>query len=321
MKIGVIGTGMMGAQLAIRLAKSGHEIIIFNRDRSKAQIVQHSIVESTIRMASTPAEVGNNSRFVIVCVKDHQAILDITTEKGGTGLIDSPRSDRTNKDFIVIQCSTISPTESNHIADLYGDKSIKVITLPIIGGISAAERGELILIAAGPKKSFNKAKSFLKDISKQAFYVGSNHGTASTLKLAVNINIALISIALAEGLAFVKGAGLDPDIFIKILNSTYFRTGMSENKGPKIIHDEYSPSFSVANMTKDLKLALQTAYSSGLTLPATASSHAIFKSSEALGLSNLDYTSVASFILRLNGISRFRKRKRQSSGADYLLSS
>ena len=133
-------------------------------------------------------------------------------------------------------------------------------------------------------------------------------------KLAVNINIALIALALAEGLAFVKGSGLNPEIFIKIFNSTYFKTGISENKGPKIIHDEYTPSFSVANMAKDLELTLQTAYSSGLTLPATASTHAIYKASEAVGLSGLDYTSIASFILRLNGISRFGKRKRQIRG-------
>ena len=114
-----------------------------------------------------------------------------------------------------------------------------MITAPIIGGISAPERGELILIAAGSKKIYYRAKSLLNDISKQVFYVGSNHRTASTLKLAVNINIALIALAFAEGLAFVKGTGLDPDIFLKILNSTYFRTGVSENKGPKIINDEY----------------------------------------------------------------------------------
>ena len=122
----------------------------------------------------------------------------------------------------------------------------------------------------------------------------------------------MIALAFAEGLAFVKGTGLDPDIFLKILNSTYFRTGVSENKGPKIINDEYAPSFSLANMTKDLKLTLQTAYNSGLTLPTTASSHAIYKASEGAGLSKLDYTSVASFILRLNGIRRFGKGKNQS---------
>jgi len=319
MKIGVIGTGMMGAQLAIRLAKSGHKVIVFNRDRLKAQIVQHSVAENKIRIASTPTEVGINSEFVIVCVKNHQAILDITTAKGDTGLLDSPKSNRTRKDFIVIQCSTISPTESNHVANLYGKKNIKVITMPILGGISAAERGDLILIAAGPKKSFNQTKSLLKDLSKQVFYVGLSHATASTLKLAVNINIALIALALAEGLTFVKGSGLNPDIFIRIFNSTYFKTGISENKGPKIIRDEYTTSFSVANMAKDLELTLQTAYSSGLTLPATASTHAIYKASEAVGLSGLDYTSIASFISRVNGISRFGKRKRQTRGSDFLV--
>ena len=65
----VIGTGMMGSQLAIRLAKRGHKVIVFNRDRAKAQIVQHSVADNKIRVASTPAEVGNNSKFVILCVR------------------------------------------------------------------------------------------------------------------------------------------------------------------------------------------------------------------------------------------------------------
>lgn len=318
MKIGVIGTGMMGRQLAIRLAKSGHEVMVFNRHKSKAQVVYHSIDGNKIRMANTPADVGNDSKIVIVCVKDHQAIIDISIAKGGAGLVESSRSVRGNKDFIVIQCSTISPTESSHVANLYANRKIKLITVPIIGGITSAERGELVLIAAGSKKSFNEAKPLLKDISKQLFYVGPNHSTASTLKLAVNINIALIALALAEGLAFVKGTGIDPGIFLKILNSTYFKTGMSENKGPKIIHDEYTTSFSLTNMVKDLKLTLQTAYNSGLTLPVTASAHAIYKASEAVDLSNLDYTSVASFLLRINGISRFGKRRRQSKDTVHL---
>ena len=79
---------------------------------------------------------------------------------------------------------------------------------------------------------------------------------ASTLKLAVNINIALIALALAEGLAFVKGSGLDPDIFIKIFNSTYFKTGVSENKGPKIIHDEVQPLFLCCEYGKRFKINL-----------------------------------------------------------------
>ena len=108
----------------------------------------------------------------------------------------------------------------------------------------------------------------------------------------------------------MKGTGLNPDIFLKILNSTYFRTGVSENKGPKIINDGYAPSFSLANMTKNLKLTLQTAYNSGLTLPTTASSHAIYKASEAAGLSKLDYTSVSFFHIKAKWYSSLWQREK-----------
>ncbi|MGH9988465.1 MAG: hypothetical protein ACRD8W_31405 [Nitrososphaeraceae archaeon] len=106
----------------------------------------------------------------------------------------------------------------------------------------------MILIAAGAKSEYDKSVPVLNDISRQTFYIGSNHGSASALKLAVNINISLIAIALAEGLVFVKGNNIDPNIFVRILNSTYFRTGISEIKGPKIANDEYAASFYLMNM-------------------------------------------------------------------------
>ena len=99
-------------------------------------------------------------------------------------------------------------------------------------------------------------------------------------------------------MVFVRGNEIDPEIFVKIFNSTYFKTGISENKGPKIVNDDYTASFSLTNMAKDLDLAVRTASISGLTLPATASAHAVYRASEAFGLSKKDYTSVASFLLK-----------------------
>ena len=86
-------------------------------------------------------------------------------------LIDSPRSALTNKDFVVIQCSIISPTESNHVADLYGNKSIEMITVPIIGGISL-EKGELILVVAGPKKHSMGPSHYLMTSVNKYFMLG-----------------------------------------------------------------------------------------------------------------------------------------------------
>jgi 3-hydroxyisobutyrate dehydrogenase len=96
----------------------------------------------------------------------------------------------------------------------------------------------------------------------------------------------------------VKGNNIDPNIFIKIL---------SENKGPKIANDEYTPSFHLKNMVNDLNLVLRTAHNSRLILPTTASAQALYRASEVFGLSNMDYTSVASFLLKLNGSNAFKE--------------
>ena len=298
MNIGIVGTGLMGSQIALRLAHKGHKVTVFNRDKSKVEKLRSANGSITLSVANQPSDIGSNCDIALICVKDYEAVSNVSFEKGG--LIENPKAD-----LVVIQCSTIAPDESHKIADLYSSKGIKMVSVPLLGGISAAERGELILIAAGDKTDYDQSEPILKDISKQVFYIGSNHSTASILKLAVNINISLIALALAEGLVFVKGNNIDPNIFVKIFNSTYFKTGISENKGPKIANDDYTTSFHLMNMVKDLNLALRTAHNSGLILPITTSAHAVYRASEVFGLSNMDYTSVASFILKLNGNNTF----------------
>ena len=297
MNVGMIGLGVMGSQIAIRLAQKGHQVTIFNRDKSKAEKLR-TTSSINLNEAAQPVEIGNNCDIAIICVKDYEAVANLSFEKGG--LIET-----TNRHLVVIQSSTISPDESDRVADIYSNKQINILSVPILGGVSAAESGELTLIAAGSKKAYYRTEPVLKDISTQIFYIGSAHRTASILKLAVNINIALIALALAEGLVFVRGNEIDPAIFVKIFNSTYFKTGISENKGPKIVNDDYTASFSLTNMVKDLDLAVRTASTSGLTLPATASAQAVYKASGALGLFKEDYTSVASFLLKLNGFNTF----------------
>jgi len=138
------------------------------------------------------------------------------------------------------------------------------------------------------------------------------------LSFFVDGHIALITLAFAEGLVFARGTGVDTRTFVRVLNSTYFKTGISERKGPRIVDDDYNPSFHLMNMVKDLDLALRTAYTSGLTLPVTTSAEAVYRASEAFGLSKMDYTSVASYLLKLNGLNAFRTdNKRKIAGDCY----
>jgi 3-hydroxyisobutyrate dehydrogenase len=298
MNVGVIGLGMMGSRIALRLALKGHKVTVFNRDRSKGEKL-HTTDSTNLKVVDQPKDIGNICDMAIICVKDYQAVADVSFK--AAGLIET-----TNTDLVFIQCSTISPEESNKVADFYSNRQIRVLSVPMLGGITAVEKGEITLIGAGPKTAYELAMPILKDLSGQIFYIGPDHRTASALKLAININIALIALALAEGLVFARGTGVDTGTFVKILNSTYFKTGISEKKGPRIVNDDYTASFYLTNMVKDLDLALRTAYTSGLTLPTTTSAEAVYRASETFGLSMKDYTSVASYLLKLNGFNTFQ---------------
>jgi len=211
MNVGVIGLGMMGSQIALRLALKGHKVTVFNRDRSKAEKL-HTSGATNLKLVNHPKEIGNSSDIAIICVKDYQAVADVSFK--AAGLIET-----TNTDLIVIQCSTISPEESNKVADFYSNKQIRMLTVPMLGGTTAVERGEITLIGAGPKTAYELAEPILKDLSGQIFYIGSDHRAASALKLAININIALIALALAEGMVFARGTGVDTGTHIFTFNS------------------------------------------------------------------------------------------------------
>jgi 3-hydroxyisobutyrate dehydrogenase len=176
-----------------------------------------------------------------------------------------------------------------------------MLGIPVMGGPAAAEAGELIPIVSGNRQAFEKVRQVIEKLGR-IFYVGEKDGSANTIKLALNLNIALIASGLSEGITLVRRAGIDPSIFIEILNSTYFKTGLSEKKGPKMVKSDFSPTFHLKNMLKDLELATSTAQGTGITLPQTALAQQIFRAANNMGFSDQDYTSICAFLAKINGL-------------------
>ena len=107
---------------------------------------------------------------------------------------------------------------------------------------------------------------------------------------------------MSEGITLVRGAGIDPKMFIEILNSTSIRTQLSEAKGPKIITNNFEPSFYLRNMLKDLDLAALSAQSVGLSLPLTVLMQQMYRTANNSGYSEQDYTAIAAFLMKINGM-------------------
>jgi len=292
MKVGVIGLGMMGSRMAIRLLNTGHQISVYNRDMLKARPFAKI---SGVTILKTPRDVALNCDFILICITDFDALKDVCF--GKNGIVAAHR-----KQLIIANSSTISPEQSKYCAERLRQKEIDLIGMPVMGGPAAAEKGEIVPIVSGPKAAFLKIKPIIDKLAKSVFYIGEDAGWANVVKLALNLNIALIAGALSEGIILVKAADIKPEIFIEILNATYFATGLSRNKGPKMVKNDFEPSFYLKNMLKDLELTTSTSQSIGISLPLTSVAQQIYRTANNMGYSELDYTALTAFMATTNGL-------------------
>ena len=146
---------------------------------------------------------------------------------------------------------------------------------------------------------FDRFKKVFEKVGNKIFFLGES-STANSVKLAMNLQIAMLALSLSEGITLVRGAGVDPRVFLEILNSTYFKTGMSENKAYKMIEDDFKPTFTLENLKKDISTVIGTADSYGIQLPAIKKAEEIYEKAIEHGFGKIDYTGILAYIKRIN---------------------
>ena len=311
-RVGVIGLGLMGSGIASRLVSAGYDVSVYNRTKEKA-----GRFSKVAAVASSPKELASECDVVVTCVTDFDALRQVLFDEQD-GIAESApaaavaasgsagrgeKEKKRSRDLpIVVDSSTISPAQSEFCAQALRRKGIEMLGAPVMGGPAAAEAGELVPIVAGSRRAYEQARKVIETMGRRIFYVGPKDGAANAVKLALNLNIALIASALAEGITLARGCGLDPSIFVQVLNSTYFKTGLSEKKGPKMVEGDFEPSFHLRNMLKDLELAGDTAQAAKISLPQAALAEQVFRAASNSGFSEQDYTAVCAFLARINGL-------------------
>jgi 3-hydroxyisobutyrate dehydrogenase len=288
MKIGLIGTGMLGNAVGIHLLHSGYQLTAFNRTKEKT----NELKKNGAQIVSSPKEVAENSDIVITVVRDASAVKQVSFEKDGI-------VNGNHKDLVVCDMSTINPIESKKIAAKFLEQGISILDIPVMGGPNVAITGELVMMVAGNKNTFDKCKKLLDTIANKIFFLGDN-GTAHAVKLAMNLQITLLALAISEGITLARGTNIDPKIFLEILNSTYFKTGMSENKAYKMIKNQFDATFTLENLKKDINTISETSKSLGLELPMIKKAEEIYENAVKEGFGNLDYTGILEYIKKLN---------------------
>jgi 3-hydroxyisobutyrate dehydrogenase len=287
-KVGIIGLGMLGNAVALHLLDSGFEVTVYNRTKEKTTHAK----ENGAKVATSPKEIAENSELVITVVKDASAVKEISFEKDG--IVEGK-----HEKLIVADMSTIDPTESKNISKKFQEYNIHKLDIPVMGGPNVAITGDLVMMASGNKESFDHCKNVLEKIANKVFFLGES-GVAHTVKLAMNLQITMLALALSEGITLVKKANVDPKIFLEILNSTYFKTGMSEKKAYKMIEGKYDATFTLANLKKDINTMTNAAKSLGIELPMIKKAEEVYENAVKDGFGEIDYTGIIEYIKKIN---------------------
>jgi 3-hydroxyisobutyrate dehydrogenase len=288
MKIGIIGIGMLGEAVALNLLNSGYHVAVYNRTKEKTIEVE----KKGARVMDSPKVVAENVELIIIIVKDAIAVREVAF--GENGIIESK-----NKKLIVADMSTIDSIESKNIANQFQQNHIQKLEIPVMGGPNVAITGKLVMMASGPKDSFDQCKTIFEKIANKVFFLGEQ-GIANLIKLAMNLQITMLALSLSEGITLLKKANVDPKIFLEVLNSTYFKTGMSENKAFKMIEGNYDATFTLANLKKDITTMTNAAKDLGIELPMISKAEEIYKNATNEGLGDLDYTGIIEYIKKIN---------------------
>ena len=287
-KIGIIGTGMLGEAVGLHLLDSKYEVTVYNRTKDKVEnLLKHGAVA-----VESPKDVAGKSDIVITVVKDASAVSDVAF--GNNGIIYGKHDD-----LVVADMSTINPNSAKDISQKFSDSGVSFLEIPVMGGPNVAIDGKLVMMISGNEKTYEKFSDVFDTIAEKTFFLGES-GTAHSIKLAMNLQIAMLALSLSEGITLTRKAGFDPEIFLKILNSTYFKTGMSEKKAYRMIKDNFEPTFTLQNLKKDLDTINEAAESFNAELSMSKMASKVYQNAMDAGFSDIDYTGILAYLKKIN---------------------
>ena len=281
--VGLIGLGLMGHPMGANLLKAGHELTVWNRTASRGD----GLVAQGAKRAATPREVAAASEVIVTIVSDPPALESVLW--GETGVFSGLR-----RGSVIIESSTVSPALEKRAAKAAADLGVEFLEAPVTGGTWGAEKGELVFMIGGEADVVKDAEPVLSVLGKKWFHLGPN-GAGQTYKLAMNSLLALQVQAFAEGLALVQGAGLSGEKLVEVMQSSMARAGVLDVKAPLLLKGDYSPSFPLRLMHKDLGLALDLANQLGVALPATAAARETYNYVKGMSKEDVDYAAVMKF--------------------------
>ncbi|HJR92142.1 MAG TPA: NAD(P)-dependent oxidoreductase [Acidimicrobiia bacterium] len=268
--VGFAGIGIMGSGMAANLVAAGHDVVVWNRTRAKAEAVAGA------KVADTPAALARHVGIVMICVSDTPDVAEVLD--GDNGLLDGLR-----QGSLVVDHSTISPSATVEFAARAGEKGAAWLDAPVSGGSDGAQRGTLSIMVGGSPADLERARPYLEAVGTNITHVGPV-GAGQTAKIVNQILVVVNQLAASEALLLAEAAGLDLEDTLAAVSGGAAGSWMLSNRGPQMIQRDWRPGFTIDLQQKDLRLALEAADQLGVPLPGTALVFQLYRALQTRGL-------------------------------------
>jgi len=281
--VGFIGLGLMGKPMAQNLLRAGYPLVVWNRTPSKAD----DLIRAGAQLAATPDKAAAQANVLITIVSDPPALEEVLWK--GYHTLESLRAGS-----LLIDSSTVSPDLARQVADRCAKRGVDFLDAPVTGGTWGAQKGELVFMVGGKLETVERARPMLETMGKKIFLLGPN-GSGQTVKLGMNLLLALEVNAFAEALALVTTAGVPAERLVEVMQSSMGRAPLLDVKAPLMLKGEFPASFPLRLMHKDIRLALELAQKHGVLLPTGAAAYATYTKVKEAAQDDPDFSAVMRF--------------------------
>ncbi|THB76021.1 MAG: 2-hydroxy-3-oxopropionate reductase [Desulfobulbaceae bacterium] len=279
MKIGFLGTGIMGGPMAAHLIDGGHEVYVDGNHH-----VPKALKEKGVYECNNGREIAEQTELIILMVPDTPDVELVLFGENGV-------AEGLSKGKIVVDMSSISPVETKDFAARINELDCKYLDAPVSGGQVGAENAALTIMVGGDQQTFDTVLPIFELMGKNITLVGGN-GDGQTCKVANQIIVGLTIEAVGEALLFASKAGANPAKVREALMGGFASSKILEVHGERMINRTFAPGFRINLHQKDLNLALANARKLQISLPNTATAQELFNAVAAQGDEELDHSAM-----------------------------
>ena len=290
-KIGWIGTGRMGYEMALRLAKAGCDLSVFNRTRAKAE----PLAQYGAKIATRVTELAGCD--VVFCmVSTYADVKEVVAGKGGllaqakqtgkvikTGARAAPR--------ILIECSSISLEGSAELREILAGYGTKLLAAPVSGNAKVIKAGKLSFVCSGPRAVFDEVSPLLKLIAPAASYVGEGE-LARIVKICHNVFLGVVIQSLCEITILAQKAGVPRHAFLDFINQSVMGSVFSRYKTPALVNLDFKVTFTPALLRKDIDLGLDAGRRFEVPMPLASITRDLIQSMMGNGMTEQDFATL-----------------------------